>query len=42
MFCAHFIIPRSGAAMIQFYDERPADPLEAFVWFEDLFRKQFY
>ena len=27
--------------MIQFYDERPADPLDAFVWFEDLFRRQF-
>jgi hypothetical protein len=27
--------------LIQFYDDRPEDPAEAFVWFEELFRKQF-
>jgi hypothetical protein len=27
--------------MIQFYDDRPSDPLEAFIYFEDIFRKRF-
>jgi hypothetical protein len=27
--------------LIQWYDDRPEDPAEAFVWFEELFRKQF-
>jgi hypothetical protein len=27
--------------MIQFYEDRPADPLAAFVYFESVFRRQF-
>ena len=27
--------------MIQFYDDKPDDPLTAFVWFEQVFRRQF-
>jgi hypothetical protein len=27
--------------MIQFYDDRPTDPLAAFVYFESVFRRQF-
>jgi hypothetical protein len=27
--------------MIQWYDDRPEGPEEAFIWFETLFRKQF-
>jgi hypothetical protein len=27
--------------MIQFYDDRPADPREAFIYFENVFRNQF-
>jgi hypothetical protein len=27
--------------MIQFYDDRPGDPVAAFIYFEDIFRQQF-